>query len=245
MEENIFDAKMTDYREIAYSRYQEFSAPDYESYAASYDRRVSRVLDISPDWSCLDIACGFGNFLAYIEKNSPRSFIGIDGSKPAIEAVCKRFGNGKGVCTDAFLFLHEHSSQFDLISSLDFLEHLSKSELYEFLDLVVMRLALGGKFLVRVPNAAGLFGMASRYNDITHELCFTPNSLRDILNTKGLRTLAIWEDTGKPTNILQLGHRALWEVVRLGIRTLDAIEMGVWGEGVLTRNMWALAEKRT
>jgi len=234
---------MTEFREIAYSRYRQFSDPNYEQYAASYHRRLSGRLDIASDCECLDIACGFGNFLAYLAHERVEHFIGVDGSAPAIEAVHKHFGSEKGICTDAFLFLREGNRKFGLISALDFLEHLTKAELHEFLVLLVGSLAPKGKVLIRVPNAAGLFGMSSRYNDITHELCFTPNSLRDVLATNGLRTLAIWEDTGRPTNFVQHAHRALWELARLGIRTLDAVETGMWGEGVLTRNMWALAEK--
>jgi SAM-dependent methyltransferase len=234
---------MTGYREIAYSRYQQVSDPDYNQYAASYSRRLSGRLNITPDCSCLDIACGFGNFLAYLEAKKSQSFVGVDGSIPAIDAVQKRFGVERGVCSDAFSFLRDCNRQFGLISALDFLEHLTKSELHDFLELLIQCLIPGGQVLIRVPNAAGLFGMASRYNDITHEICFTPNSLRNILETNGLRVLAIWEDTGQPTNVAQFCHRLLWEFARFGVRTLDAVETGMWGEGVLTRNMWALAEK--
>lgn len=232
-----------DYRKIAYGRYHRFPSLDYAQFAASYRRRTLGRLAVGPDTKCLDLACGFGNFLAFLEASDVREFVGIDGSEVAVNAAIVRFGSERAECSDVFSFLQTTSRSFDLISALDFLEHLSKPELYELLSLARSRLAPRGRLLVRVPNAYGLFGMASRYNDITHETCFTPGAMRDVFETVGLHPIAVWEDTGYPTDLKQLLHRLSWELVRFGIRCVDAIEMGTWGEGVYTRNMWALAER--
>ena len=234
---------MTDYREIAYGRYRAVTMPDYAQFATAYQRRLHGRLNLPNDSACLDIACGFGNFLAYLDACSVQDFIGVDSSEPAIATVKQRFGVARGVQADVFEYLQDCARQYDLISALDFLEHLTKSELYAFLGHMPRMLAQRGRLLVRVSNAAGVFGMASRYNDITHETCFTPNSLRDVLATRGLKVLAVWEDTGRPLNLKQCLHRLSWEAVRFGVRMVDAIETGTWGDGVLTRNMWALAQK--
>jgi cyclopropane fatty-acyl-phospholipid synthase-like methyltransferase len=234
---------MTNYRAAAYERYKSFPALDYPQFAVSYRRRVSRYLTLDSNSRCLDLACGFGNFLAYLDANDVTHFIGVDSSLPATNVVSERFGHNRVVCADVRSFLRESKDEFDLVSALDFLEHLSKDELYEVLDLARQRLVPGGKLLVRVPNASGVFGMASRYNDITHETCFTPGSLRDVMSSSGLRPLAVWEDKGAPTSVIQLLHKMTWEIVRFGLRCIDAAETGMWGEGVMTRNMWALAEK--
>ena len=55
---------MTDYRRLAYGRYREFAMPDYARFAAAYQRRLCGRLKLSKDSICLDVACGFGNFLA-------------------------------------------------------------------------------------------------------------------------------------------------------------------------------------
>lgn len=235
---------MMDYRRIAYGRYHRFPSLDYAQFAASYRRRTSGRLTVGPDTKCLDLACGFGNFLAFLEASGVREFVGVDGSDAAVSAAIGRFGSERAVCSDVFSFLQTSTSTFDLISALDLLEHLSKQELYDLLDLARSRLAPSGRLLVRVPNAYGLFGMASRYNDITHETCFTPGALRDVFETAGFNAIAVWEDTGRSTDLKQMLHRFSWEVVRFGIRCVDAIETGTWGEGVFTRNMWALAERK-
>lgn len=234
---------MSSFRENSYGRYETFAIPNYAQYAAAYDRRLSKRLSISTDAKCLDVACGFGNFLAFLRHKKVRTLVGVDGAAPAIKAVQQEFGVEAGVCEDVFQYFETSQERFDLISALDFLEHLNKQELHVFLGMVEARLAVGGRFLVRVPNAASLFGMASRYNDITHEVCFTPNALRDVFMTHGFRAVAIWEDTGTPTSPAQFMHRTVWEIARLFIRFLDMAETGAKGEAVYTRNMWALAER--
>lgn len=235
--------ELNEVREQAYGRYRNFTAPDYSQLATSYERRVGRFLGDLKGKRCLDLACGFGNFLAFLSTQNVSEYIGVDSSDPAIGAVRAQFGAEHGHCCDIFSYMRSSDERFQLISALDFVEHLTKPELYEFLEAVSRRLSDDGQFLVRVPNAAGIFGMASRYNDITHEICFTPNSIRDVFSSRGLDAIAVWEDTGTPRSLMQLAHRGLWEAVRLGIRMVDAAETGVWGEGVLTRNMWALAKK--
>jgi cyclopropane fatty-acyl-phospholipid synthase-like methyltransferase len=234
---------MSSFRENSYGRYETFAKPDYAQYTAAYSRRLESRLVVPANAKCLDVACGFGNFLAFLQHKKVASFVGVDGSAPAIKAVQEEFGVNAGVCDDIFNFLKENQECFDLVSALDFLEHLQKQELHTFLGLIHKHLVAGGRLLVRVPNAAAPFGMASRYNDITHEICFTPNALRDVFMTHGFRTIAIWEDTGSPTSVAQFTHRAFWESARFFIRLLDMAETGSRGDGVFTRNMWALAER--
>jgi SAM-dependent methyltransferase len=236
---------MHNYRERAYERYSAHSIVDFSRFARSYDRRLTRVLQPMAGWTCLDVACGYGNFLAYLRAVGIAAFTGIDTSEAAVQVAQKEFGAERAQRIDAFEFLASYQSAFDLISAIDFIEHVSKAELYQVLDSIWRALRPGGLFLLRVPNANGLFGMASRYNDITHELCFTPGSITDLLQGQraSLDVVRIWEDQGQPESLAQFFHWGIWNVVRFCIRCVDASETGMWGDGVLTRNMWVLARK--
>jgi SAM-dependent methyltransferase len=235
---------MTDYRSRAYDRYSASTTLDHARYATSYRRRLDRVLEPRKEWRCLDIACGYGNFLAYLRAEGVTSFTGIDSSKAALDVARREFGENRVVEASAESFLGGTPSRYELVSAIDFLEHLTKSELYQLLDSIRTALAPGGFFLARTPNAQGLFGMAARYNDVTHEVCFTPGSLGDVLAGAGFEVISIWEDQGRPTTVLQVAHWLAWKLVRFGIRCIDAVETGMWNEGVLTRNMWVLARRR-
>jgi 2-polyprenyl-3-methyl-5-hydroxy-6-metoxy-1,4-benzoquinol methylase len=231
------------YRERAYTRYLPDAAFDHHRYAASYARRIDRALPLRGEWRCLDIACGYGNFLAYLRRKGVERFVGIDASQAAVSVAAREFGSDRVSRADAFEFLSGCRGTFDLISAIDFLEHLTKDELYILLDAMHGALAPGGLLLARVPNAQAPFGMAARYNDITHELGFTTGCLTDVLSGARFSVVTVWEDHGRPTTTRQFAHWLAWQCARFVLRCIDAAETGSWGDGVLTRNMWVLARR--
>ncbi len=231
------------YRDIAYRRYDATVRPDYEKFANAYARRLAGKLAIRPDWRCIDIACGYGNFLAYLRKAGVTEYVGIDSAGAATTVAQNEFGANHVTTTDAFDFLRKNEVPQQLVSALDFIEHLHKDEVFEFLALTRLSLVAGGHLLLRTPNANAPFGMAARYNDITHETCFTTGAIEDALSAMGLKTVRIWEDIPRPGTPMQLFHWLAWQSVRAVFRVANAVETGLPGDGVLTRNMWVLARK--
>lgn len=236
--------KLQSFRSLAYQRYSPDAIVDYDRMAASYARLVEQHVPVLPEWRCLDLACGYGNFLAYLRAKGITDFVGADLTEAAITCAAKEFGEERVACIDAFEFLKSRKQGFDLISALDFVEHLRPDELFLLLSGVRDGLSKDGLFLVRTPNASAPFGMAARYNDITHELCFTAGALGDVMQRAGFEVIDVWEDIGYPKNILQMFHYITWQCLRLVYRMADAIETGVWGPGILTRNFWMLLRKR-
>jgi 2-polyprenyl-3-methyl-5-hydroxy-6-metoxy-1,4-benzoquinol methylase len=232
-----WDGFMNDYRARAYNRYRNDRVLDSSRMASTYDRRLTHVIRPEKNWSCLDVACGYGNFLAYLSAKGVSDFVGIDTSEATTRVACRLFGEHRVQRTNAFDYLASHRNCFDLVSALDFIEHMTKDECYELLDKALDALKPNGLLLLRTPNANGLFGMATRYADITHELCFTPTSISDVLSGSGFTVRAIWEDHGRATTALQLFHWVAWHCVRFVIRCVNAAESGSWGDGILTRNM--------
>lgn len=231
------------YRQIAYQRYGDFEPCDYSAFADYYRRKLANHLSIQQDWHCLDLACGFGNFLSYLRQAGVQSYIGIDSSVDATNGARQEFGEQHVVQGDAFEYIASVDNRIDFISALDFVEHMGKNDLYKLLYLANARQPLNGLLLVRTPNANGLFGTAARYADITHEVCFTPASLGDVLSRCGYSVQTVWEDGPAIGSFKQTMHWIAWQFVRFGIRLVNAAETGSWGDGVLTRNMWVLARK--
>ncbi len=238
------NSSLPDYRRIAYQRYGDAVPCDYRTFQNYYRRKLNSRLPIQHDWRCLDLACGFGNFLAYLRDSGIHTYTGIDTSAETTTVARKEFGDGRVILIDAFEYLASDGDKFDLVSALDFLEHVSKSDLFRLLLMVNARQSLGGMLLIRTPNASGLFGPAARYGDITHEICFTPASLSDVLSRCGYIVQSVWEDGPALGSVLQTLHWFTWQIVRCGIRLVNASETGSWGDGILTRNMWVLAKKR-
>lgn len=231
------------FRAIAYDRYKDFETPNLHKTSSFYQRKLSKYLKLENDANYLDIACGYGNFLAFLQNKNIKKFIGIDSSKHCVKSVEEIFGAEHVLHSDVFDFLDKHEGQFDFISALDFIEHLNKNELFNLLLMVNKSQPNKGKLLIRTPNAAGIFGMAARYADITHEICFTPDSLADVLARFGYRVEKVWEDSPAPGSLLQTIHWISWSMVRFIIRILNAAEAGIWGDGIVSRNMWLLAQK--
>jgi SAM-dependent methyltransferase len=231
------------FRQIAYQRYKNFGPYDYPAFADYYRRKLARHLSIQQDWHCLDLACGFGNFLSYLRQVGVRSYVGVDNSVDATNAAKQEFGDQHVAQADVFNYITSTDNRVDFISALDFVEHISKSDLYKFLSLSNARQPIGGLMLIRTPNANGLFGTSARYADITHDICFTPASLGDVLIQCGYSAEAVWEDGPAIGSVKQTVHWIVWQIARFCIRLVNAAEIGSWGDGVLTRNMWVLARK--
>jgi len=234
---------MHSYRSIAYARYEAEAKVDYAKLVSAYHRRLSRRVQVLENWRCLDIGCGYGNFLGYLRDCGVTQFCGVDSSDAAVAVARRQFGDKHAVCADVFEFLAESRGTYQLISALDFVEHLKKDELFQFLELANKVQTPGGLVLIRTPNANGLFGMAARYNDITHEVCFSTTAIADVLTGRGYEVQSIWEDIGSPRDVMQVAHWLIWQSARFVIRLVNAAESGNWGDGVLTRNMWILASK--
>ncbi len=233
----------SDYARIAYARYGDYGKFNYSAVSNYYHRKLTTHLDIHKSWNCLDLACGFGNFLAFLRKVGVKKFSGIDGSIEATNQARREFGESHVITGDVFEYLASTGANFNLISALDFIEHINKTDLFRLLILINKRQLLDGWLLIRTPNANGLFGQSARYADITHEVCFTPSSLNDVLSRCGYSVQSVWEDGPALGSVKQTLHWFFWHVIRFGMRVINAAETGCWGDGVLTRNMWLLAKK--
>jgi hypothetical protein len=73
----------------------------------------------------------------------------------------------------------------------DFIEHLPKNKVIEFLILVNKSLKLNGVFIAKTPNMGNPFSLYSRYFDFTHEVGFTEKSLFQILCTTNFTNVSI------------------------------------------------------
>lgn len=126
---------------------------------------------------------------------------------------------------------------------MDILEHLTREELFATVDQVFRVLTAKGRCIIHLPNAEGLFGMRIRYGDLTHELCFTSNSARQLLRTAGFQSVRCYEEKPIPHGIKSAGRRFIWDALTLLPRLLLAAETGASGS-ILSQNMLVVADKR-
>lgn len=133
--------------------------------------------------SVLELGCGNGLFLRFLEHLGVKDYLGIDGDHRVL-AEMPDWLTGHVVISDFETFLdREEKRLFDRVVLFDVLEHFSPIEAAALLSRIAAVLAPRGRIIIRVPNVASPFGLGMQFNCLTHKTPFTPGSLRQLAST--------------------------------------------------------------
>ena len=148
------------------------------------DKRAA-ILEIGPGFGtmlhCLHERCGFQNVRA------------IDVSPEAVNACNRILPGSTELIPDTAGYLEKHREEFDLVVMLHVLEHVPKAEVLPLVRAIHGALKAGGKFIVEVPNIAHpIAGAKNRYEDFTHTVGFTDQSLAFVLRNSGFADVAVY-----------------------------------------------------
>ena len=193
--------------------------------------RTSRVLDIG---------CGHGALLYFLQEAGYENARGFDGSKEQVE-LSHRLGI-KGVelaDAESFLACCEPGS-LDVICLIDLLEHFTRDEVFELLLQVRRVLSANGICIGHVPNAEAIFGSRIRYGDLTHEQAFTSSSIRQLFGSLHFAEVRCFEDKPAIHGLKSIVRRVLWEVGTMPFRLLFLAEAGTAG-AILSQNLLFVA----
>lgn len=183
---NLFD----EYFSSIFSRSNVFSLQEYENSLSQFTLNYEQFMPSSTEAKILDIGCGTGHFLYYLEKKGYTDFLGVDISPQQVD-FCRENVSKKVKLADAFEFLKEKKDIYDVIVANDLLEHITKEETVKFLMRVNAALKEKGVFIMRTPNMGNPFAVHSRYKDFTHETGFTDRSLYQVFWTAGFRDIQV------------------------------------------------------
>ncbi len=143
------------------------------------------------DARIVDLGCGLGHFLFFLQRAGYTNILGVDVGRECID-FCRAHGFPV-VEEEIITYLQQPSEPVDAFILNDVLEHQTKDMMWRVLEGVRSRLAPGGIFLVKVPNVAHpLLGTDSRYLDITHEVGFNQNSLEQVLLMAGFTNVHVF-----------------------------------------------------
>jgi cyclopropane fatty-acyl-phospholipid synthase-like methyltransferase len=129
---------------------------------------------------------------------------------------------------------------YGLISSLDFIEHLSRDEALRFIELCHERLAPGGVLFLRTPSADGPFGAHDAWNDLTHRWVMTSEVLEAVLEMTGFERVVVLDERPQPYNLLNTIRAAVFPAART-LATVAVFALGLTPPRVWSRSMWAVA----
>lgn len=164
---------------------------DYRTFYRYYNRNYSRFIPNNTNINILEIGCGMGHFLYYLQKKGYQNYLGVDISEENINfCKTKKFHVAH---IDIFDFLKSGVEPFDVIIMNDVIEHFNKAEILQLLDLIKNNLTDDGIVIIKAPNSSNpILSNSSRYYDFTHEISFTEESMFQILKVCGYKNVRIY-----------------------------------------------------
>jgi len=203
------------------------------------DHMFGRLLTkLYGDGRVIDVGCGTGLILHWLRSYPKIIPIGVDISSTQIEVVRDKLPNIEVYCGDGIHFLESYNNEISGIFCMDMLEHLpKKDDCLKLLEAAKKALVPGGFFVCKVPNAANMTASYCRYIDLSHEISFTPPSLRQLFEISGFHRYEII-----PMRPVHLADRIrLW--VEASLHRLIFAICGIRQESVFTRVMVGIAFK--
>jgi len=229
------------FREEVYANYTRHSSHAGSHDSASFDRVRAHYLrgwlPDDRDVPVLDLGCGNGQLLAFLQRAGLRKVVGVDHSPEQADRSRRAAPGAEIVLGDGSELLRARPGYFGAIFCIDVLEHLTRDELFESLRLIVAALRPEGRLIAQVPNADSPFHGAIRYGDLTHELAFTVDALNHLFAIVGLDRGEFRECGPVAKNAKGVVRVALWKVMRGALQAWNAVEAGSAGPGIYTRVM--------
>lgn len=155
-----------------------------------FGRNLWRPGEFQPGHRVLELGCGVGLFLAYLERMGVKEFVGVEMDAKARDFMPPSIA--ERVVTSSFeaYFDLPAGRPFDRIVLLDVFEHFDPGEGVALLRRLAQRLRPGGQVLLRVPNMASPWGLQYQYNDLTHKGFYAPGNLGQLALAAGYECVA-------------------------------------------------------
>jgi 2-polyprenyl-3-methyl-5-hydroxy-6-metoxy-1,4-benzoquinol methylase len=208
----------------------------------TFQKRFAPLLPKARDARILDVGCGYGEFLYFLQRAGYSDTCGIDLDSAHVK-IASDLGVGQVHRADAREFLRS-SPGYDFISAIDVLEHFPKHEVIDLVECARHALKPGGRFLCQVPNVAAFFAPLF-YMDFTHQTPFTASSLKQVLELAGLVKVRVFP-MGPVVHGLGSAVRCLlWKSVTTMLGAIQTIEGGPRDElsSIFTAAIGAIAER--
>lgn len=135
----------------------------------------------------LDIGCGEGEFLSFLQDSGYTALEGFDLSAENVE-LCRQRGLAFVRQFDALKLKEWNGAPgYGAIYALDLIEHLPKQDAAGFLQAARELLLPGGFLVLQTPNMGNLWGCWHRNYCLSHEWGLTEKSAVTLLMVAGFR----------------------------------------------------------
>jgi len=176
-----------------------------------YDAEILQIFQyVDKNLPAVDIGSGYGYMARYLLDHGFEDIHCVDNSENLLKIVTEWLPKVKALNMDGLEFLSGKQNIFGLITMIDLFEHFDSTKAVSLAYAAYKALAPNGCLFIRTPNMANILGVYSKYLDVTHYVCYTEFSLKQILteagfNTSNIKPLSpIW-----PKNSKKAKHKKL------------------------------------
>jgi SAM-dependent methyltransferase len=182
----------------------------YKSFYKFYRHNYLSHLPKDRSARILTISCGPGYFVNMLNQEGYKNALGIDSFPEKVEHA--KSHNLDCQVANAFEFLEDAAEPFDAIFCEQELNHLTKEEVLEFLELCWRKLRPGGKLIVHGLNGANpITGSEALAQNFDHYNTFTEYTLKQILEYTRFGNIQVF-----PLNLYVFWTNPLNYVLMLG-----------------------------
>jgi 2-polyprenyl-3-methyl-5-hydroxy-6-metoxy-1,4-benzoquinol methylase len=241
--------KPSSYRDRIYGEYvSAFKGTDSQTllaeaqkHARFFDHLFGPLLSEAKPASVLEAGCGPGHFLYWAKSRGFESVRGFDLASQQVE-LARSLGLPAEVASFQG-YLPRFDQSFDLIVALDLIEHLTRDEGMEFLELCRAALRPDGRIFLTTPNGSALRPGPVATGDLTHETIYSPQTISLALRLVGYEQITVREIAPPPTSLRSIARGILWRAMRLWPMVIDIVETGSSRTRVYTRVMAVSARR--
>ena len=200
--------------------------------------------NLNKDSIIIDIGCGDGALVHWLNQKGYKNVLGIDLSEEQIK-LSKYASNIRLKVADVFDFLQNETCKYDLIIVRDVLEHFDKEKLADLLNLFNKSLKENGTILAQVPNANSPFSTVMRYGDFTHELSFTEGSIFQILTIANFNNVLFYPFDPIVSSIKSFFRFFLYKTMEHVYKFLLSIHFGYKKNRIISYNIIFTCQKKS
>lgn len=213
------ESPYTNYGTINESIPGEYNKGYYEKTSEEYNAMYKSYIPSDRNARILDIGCGKGFFLYYLNHQGFTNFWGIDADMSSIEHTKKHITEQ---CEYIFAedFLSDKQEFYEFVIMNEVLEHLPKEQIIPLLQMIRKSLLPNGILICYVPNLENPFTSYTRYHDFTHTIGFTQNSLRMVMNAAGFSKTDIIIPEGTGGGLLKTMKKTSKSILRRIIKKI-------------------------
>ena len=164
---------------------------------------------VSKSARIFDMGCGSGSLLKGLKEAGYTNVIGMDLSEEQV-TMAHNFGVSEVVLGDAMQFFRSSEEQFDIITGMDIIEHFTKDELVELLQLIQSKLKKGGMAIFRTPNMDAPIATAFAIGDFTHENYLNASSAEQVMLSCGFIDVNVKPSFMRVNGFLKEGLRGIF-----------------------------------